>query len=318
MAMQSTEQPASPGAQVVGNAFVEQYYHILHQSPELVYRFYQDTSMLSRPDPNGVITSVTTTKDINEKICSLDYKNYKAEIKTADAQLSFNDGVIVLVTGCLTGKDNLRRKFAQTFFLAPQENGYFVLNDVFRFVEENEPDTTLGKVNQVDNSHSSSLVQETEPANVISPTNEEAASLSEMVQKGGEKTPEPVLNDEQVGNGREIIVDGESQMHENDNISVAEPATPDDGHKKSYASIVSSQTKKVSTKVYVPTNSPGSAARKTAKHAVVTVAQAAAPEALAPSVPINATAPVDNDIQDEGTHIFIDIGMFFLPRYSLA
>lgn len=46
--------------------------------------------------------------------------------------------MIVLVTGCLTGKDNLRRKFTQTFFLAPQDKGYFVLNDVFRYIEEND------------------------------------------------------------------------------------------------------------------------------------------------------------------------------------
>lgn len=72
----------------------------------------------------------------------MDYKNYKAEIKTADAQDSHKDGVIVLVTGCLTGKDNKRRKFSQTFFLAPQDKGYYVLNDVFRYVEDNEPDTS--------------------------------------------------------------------------------------------------------------------------------------------------------------------------------
>lgn len=69
----------------------------------------------------------------------MDYTNYKAEINTADAQKSYKEGVTVLVTGCLTGKDNLKRKFAQSFFLAPQDNGYFVLNDVFRYVEDGEP-----------------------------------------------------------------------------------------------------------------------------------------------------------------------------------
>lgn len=68
----------------------------------------------------------------------MNYEDYTAEIKTADAQVSYEKGVIVLVTGCLTGKDNVRKKFTQTFFLAPQDKGYFVLNDVFRFVEENE------------------------------------------------------------------------------------------------------------------------------------------------------------------------------------
>ncbi|KAK6921007.1 Nuclear transport factor 2 domain [Dillenia turbinata] len=138
MALQEARPAPAPPAQVVGNAFVEQYYHILHQSPELVYRFYQDSSVLSRPDANGSMTSVTTMNAINEKILSLDYQDYKAEIKTADAQDSYNDGVIVVVTGCLTGKDSVRRKFTQTFFLAPQEKGYYVLNDIFRYVEETD------------------------------------------------------------------------------------------------------------------------------------------------------------------------------------
>lgn len=73
---------------------------------------------------------------INEKILSLDFGKLSADITTVDAQDSYNGGVFVLVTGYLTGKDNLRRKFTQSFFLAPQDKGYFVLNDVFRYVEE--------------------------------------------------------------------------------------------------------------------------------------------------------------------------------------
>lgn len=53
---------SAPSAQVVGNAFVEQYYHILHQSPGLVHRFYQDSSLLSRPDSGGEMKTVTTTE----------------------------------------------------------------------------------------------------------------------------------------------------------------------------------------------------------------------------------------------------------------
>ena len=88
---------------------------------------------------------------INEKILSLNYKDYIAEIKTADAQQSFGEGVIVLVTGYLTGKDNVRKKFVQSFFLAPQEKGYFVLNDVFRYVEDNElADSVLVSANGID------------------------------------------------------------------------------------------------------------------------------------------------------------------------
>ena len=72
---------------------------------------------------------------INEKILSLHYGELSAQILIVDAQNSFNGGVLILVTGYLIEKDNLRRKFTQTFFLAPQDKGYFVLNDAFRYVD---------------------------------------------------------------------------------------------------------------------------------------------------------------------------------------
>lgn len=44
--------------------------------------------------------------------------------------------MLVLVTGYLTGADNSRQKFTQSFFLAPQDTGFYVYNDVFRYVVE--------------------------------------------------------------------------------------------------------------------------------------------------------------------------------------
>ncbi|GKF30494.1 Ras GTPase-activating protein-binding protein 1-like protein isoform X3 [Tanacetum coccineum] len=77
---------------------------------------------------------------ININEYTFTYTTYKAEIKNADAQESYKDGVIVLATGLLTRKeDNRRRKFIQSFFLAPQDKGYFVLNHVFRYVDESKP-----------------------------------------------------------------------------------------------------------------------------------------------------------------------------------
>lgn len=89
---------------------------------------------------------------IDEKILSLNYDEYKAEIISIDAQDSFNLGVQVLVTGYLIGKDNNKKHFAQTFFLAPQERGgYFVLNDIFRYIEKVEhPEADLVAVEDVD------------------------------------------------------------------------------------------------------------------------------------------------------------------------
>lgn len=62
MALQTEGSSPGPSAEVVGNVFVEQYYLILYQSPELVYRFYHDSSVVSRPGPDGAMTSATTSE----------------------------------------------------------------------------------------------------------------------------------------------------------------------------------------------------------------------------------------------------------------
>ncbi|ONK56595.1 uncharacterized protein A4U43_C10F10490 [Asparagus officinalis] len=139
--MASQQQAAAgspPPPQVVGNAFVQQYYNILYNSPEHVHRFYQDNSKLGRPEGQGDMSSITTLQAIDEKITSTDDGGLMAEIKTVDAQESVDGGVLVLVTGYLTGKDNIRRNFTQSFFLATQDKGYFVLNDIRRYLDETD------------------------------------------------------------------------------------------------------------------------------------------------------------------------------------
>jgi hypothetical protein len=74
-------------------------------------------------------------QEIDKKIQSLDFTSFRVEVLSADAQPSYNNGVMVATTGCLIGTDNVKRKFAQSFFLAPQDNGFYVLNDVFRYVD---------------------------------------------------------------------------------------------------------------------------------------------------------------------------------------
>ncbi|KAI0500674.1 hypothetical protein KFK09_018890 [Dendrobium nobile] len=85
--------------------------------------FYQDSSILNRPDSNGMMTSVTTM-----------------QIESADSQASYKDGVLVVLIISLTARDNVPCRFTHSFFLAPQEKGgYVVLNDIFRFVDPSQP-----------------------------------------------------------------------------------------------------------------------------------------------------------------------------------
>ncbi|CAN7048890.1 unnamed protein product [Brassica rapa subsp. trilocularis] len=135
MAMLAQTPPCTPD--IVGNTFVHQYYHILHQSPQHVHRFYQEISKLGRPEDNGTMSITSTLQQaIDKKILALGSGVINAEIATVDTQESYGGGFLLLVTGYLTGTDGVRRTFTQTFFLARQETGYFVLNDMFRYIDD--------------------------------------------------------------------------------------------------------------------------------------------------------------------------------------
>lgn len=49
----------------------------------------------------------------------------------------------------MSGKTG-KRRFSQSFFLAPQENGFFVLNDIFRFVDDDLSVGMVMPINDVD------------------------------------------------------------------------------------------------------------------------------------------------------------------------
>eukprot|EP00250_Pteridium_aquilinum_P033134 c5230_g1_i1 orf=340-1686(+) len=129
--------PVPVTAQMVGNAFVTQYYNVLHQMPQIVYRFYTDESRLTRAEAGsaGKTQTAGTQDEIHRVVMSLDHKNCRAEIVTVDALDSFSGSVFVLVTGAMH-KNSSTRKFVQSFFLAPQDRGYYVLNDIFRYLDE--------------------------------------------------------------------------------------------------------------------------------------------------------------------------------------
>ncbi|KAI4345895.1 hypothetical protein L6164_012981 [Bauhinia variegata] len=130
----ATPFPFPVTAAQVGTYFVGQYYQVLHHQPEFVHQFYSDASTMLRIDGNTRETA-TAMLQIHSLVMSLNYTGI--EIKTIHSLESWSGGVIVMVSGSLQIKDySPRRKFMQTFFLAPQEKGFFVLNDIFHFVEE--------------------------------------------------------------------------------------------------------------------------------------------------------------------------------------
>ncbi|KAL8215085.1 hypothetical protein R6Q57_004534 [Mikania cordata] len=291
------QQPVS--AQVVGNAFVQQYYHILHQSPGLVHRFYQDISRLGRPEEDGSMSMTTTMDAINSKILSLNYDEFRAEIKSVDAQESLSKGVNVLVTGFLTGKDNVLKKFTQSFFLAPQDNGYFVLNDMFRYMDDaNHNDENSDLIEVVEDSinpeqgairliESVHVVENQSPDQVVEPSEEPQGEVvinppeNEVVEAAvvEEEEPVPEVVDE-VQEASQLVVESSIKIEE----------VP----KKSYASIVMDLKQNGG-----PFSSSASASRKLQQRNQEQQVNNVPPTISAPEAAASNVDVVENDIHEE-------------------
>ncbi|CAN0929394.1 Nuclear transport factor 2 [Linum grandiflorum] len=248
-----------PNAQLVGNAFVEQYYNMLSRAPENVHKFYQDSSVMSRPSSDGSMSSVSTMSGINDLIVALEYKNCEVQILTADAQKSIGEGVIVLVTGFLTGKDEIRRKFTELFFLAPQEgNGFFVLNDVLRYIDEDElADVEVSDAADVAEAPMAPITPEPEPTPVSNNSVEEAPATlvaEDTIQPNNEASVQLENGDIAIAEKEFVVPNNVTETPQSDAApaaaavatqeeeqqQVSEPAAPvsqEDAPKKSYASI---------------------------------------------------------------------------------
>ncbi|KAL9239067.1 hypothetical protein vseg_013421 [Gypsophila vaccaria] len=118
----------------VGSFFINQYYKVLSETPEYSHRFYNDSSTLTRVDGDDTQT-VSTMLDIHSLLTSLNVT--KVEVIRLDVQNSWNGGILLIVSGIVRSRNFYgKRKFTQAFFLAPQDKGFFVMNDVLQFQDE--------------------------------------------------------------------------------------------------------------------------------------------------------------------------------------
>lgn len=116
--------------------FVQEYYTIMNRSPEKLYQFYNKDSYYCNGSEGESSKIYHGQSEINKRIKDLDYEDCKVLVSNVDCQVSSEDGIIIQVLGEMSNKGSSSHKFAQTFFLAKQPNGYFVLNDIIRFLKE--------------------------------------------------------------------------------------------------------------------------------------------------------------------------------------
>ena len=97
----------------------------------------------------------------------MDISDCKVRVSNVDSQESFKN-IVVQVIGEMSNKAAPHRKFVQTFVLAEQPNGYFVLNDIFRYIVEDEEEEQLEPEEAPIPEPPSTLAPEAEPETLTS------------------------------------------------------------------------------------------------------------------------------------------------------
>ncbi|WVR05121.1 hypothetical protein IAU60_002133 [Kwoniella sp. DSM 27419] len=120
----------------VGWQFVPQYYNFVNKQPHRLHCFYNKRSTFIHGEEGEEAQVALGQQEIHDRIVAIGYDQCKVYIHSIDSQSSANGGIIILVIGEMSNNNQPWRKFTQTFFLAEQPNGYFVLNDIFRYLKE--------------------------------------------------------------------------------------------------------------------------------------------------------------------------------------
>ena len=115
--------------------FVEQYYTTLSKTPEKLHLFYGKRSQFVYGREAEVANVSVGRQNIQDRIKELDFQDCKVRVSNVDSQASF-ENIVIQVIGETSNKAGDPKKFVQTFVLAQQPSGYFVLNDILRYIDE--------------------------------------------------------------------------------------------------------------------------------------------------------------------------------------
>jgi hypothetical protein len=186
---------------------------------------------------------------INKHILSCDFENTKFEVLSVDSQNSLEDGIFIMVIGFMTGKDNQRRKFSQMFYLARQ-NTLVVLNDMLRYVDQEDSSTTETPCEPV-----TEIVRPADGLKKAEKTElkqKNVASVEKSVNAAVEKNAAPLDNGKMKQSEKAVITQ---------KVTEPDAAPQPDGAKRSFADIVGSMAKnaapfQVKSPVQAPVQKP--------------------------------------------------------------
>ncbi|KAF9948860.1 hypothetical protein BGZ72_009243, partial [Mortierella alpina] len=173
----------------VGMMFVHEYYTFLNKEPSRLHCFYNKQSTMSHgiqgEDPHvchgqqasslimdhmKLLQNAGILGDIHSKILALDFEDCKVLVRNVDSQSSLNGGIMIQVLGEMSNRGGPSQKFVQTFFLAEQPRGYYVLNDIFRYLKDDAELEFEVETEAVEEEPSSEYKIEAEPVPAVTTT----------------------------------------------------------------------------------------------------------------------------------------------------
>lgn len=125
----------------IGMTFGKEYYTVLSREPSRLHLFYAKNSTLLHADENDLDTPIVVGYEAIEAAVSKNsFLGARFIIGSIDCHPSLNGGILVNVLGQIQSRQSSsqNRNFVQTFFLAEQPAGYFILNDNLRFLNQNQ------------------------------------------------------------------------------------------------------------------------------------------------------------------------------------
>ncbi|KAG5939169.1 hypothetical protein E4U53_007861 [Claviceps sorghi] len=186
----------------VGWYFVEQYYTTLSKSPEKLHLFYSKRSQFVYGREAEVANVSVGRQQIQERIKALEFQDCKVRVSNVDTQASF-DNIVIQVIGETSNKGAEPKKFVQTFVLAQQPSGYFVLNDILRYIsDEDEDDSSAAPDTPADLQEPAPTAAETESAKENG--KEESKLDADAVDEKLNETAAAATPDETVVNGDDV------------------------------------------------------------------------------------------------------------------
>lgn len=120
-------------------SFVEQYYTHVNKDQDKLHLFYKKDSTAIHGTETQSVQPYHGQREIVQLIAKHNFRNCKVMVSNIDCQRTLADGVLVQVIGEMANEGEPSQKFVQTILLAPQNNGYYVLNDIMRFLKEDAP-----------------------------------------------------------------------------------------------------------------------------------------------------------------------------------